>query len=304
MKKYDVYAYGMISSSMLHVLKYGFPKPDHYSEVENFYKMIGGEAANSSIVLSSLGLKVKIDGNWLSDDERGKNTERILERFRIDTSRLKLKKDGLCPYEIVFSDKKTRTIFGNYSQFLSNKVHRWNIPVKNDIAESKIVCLDPFFYEQSSLVVQYAKQLNIPYVTVDCKYTDEILKKASIAIISTEFRNRFYKENKKDLFKKYLRKSEGLIIFTSGNDKIIFGRKEGLVRFLIPHKIKPVDTAGAGDSFRAGVIYGVLQGWSDEKIITFSSTLAALVCLRFPGVLNCPKYKEVIAFMKKKLIEI
>ncbi len=299
MKKYDVYAYGMISSSMLYILKYGFPKADYYSEVENSYKMIGGEAANSSIVLSSLGLKVKIDGNWLSDDERGRNTERILEGFRIDTSRLKFKENGVCPYEIVFSDKKNRTIFGNYSQFLFKKVRRWNIPVKNDIVESKIVCLDPFFYKQSFLIAQYAKRFNIPYVTVDCKYSEEILSKSSIAIISTEFRNRFYKGDTEDLLRKYLRKSEGLIIFTSGNGKIIFGRRGGPVRFHMPHKIKPVDTAGAGDSFRAGVIYGVLHGWPDEKIIAFSSTLASLVCLRFPGVLNCPKYKEVIEFMKK-----
>lgn len=299
MKTYDVYAYGMISSSKLYILKTGFPKADHYAEIYSQNKMIGGEAANSAIVLSKLGLKVKIDGNWLSNDEDGKITKEILDNFFINTSRLEFKNEGPCPHEVVFSDLKTRTIFGNYGQLLS-KVRRWNIPVKSDIAKSKIVCVDPFFYKQSLMVAQYAKHMHIPYVTVDCQYTDKIFESSSIAVISKEFRSRFYKGSDDNLFKKYLNRSSGLTVFTSGQGKILFGRKGGAIRTHLPPKIKPIDTAGAGDSFRAGIIYGALQGWRDEEMVAFSSALAALVCLRSPGVLNCPGYKEVLNFLKKK----
>ncbi len=298
MKKYDVYSYGMISSSRLYVLKSGFPRPDQYAEIDRYYSTIGGEAANSAIVLSKLGLKVRIDGNWLSRDENGMQTKAILDDFKIDTSRLKFKKEGPCPHEVVFSDQMTRTIFGNYGKLLS-KTRRWNVPVKSDIAQSKMICLDPFFYQGSSVVNRYAKQLNIPCVTVDCQHSDEILKDSAIAVISAEFRNRFYKESPEDVFKKYLRQSKGLVVFTSGNGKIIFGRRESRMKSYSPHKIKAIDTAGAGDSFRAGMIYGALRKWPDEQMIAFSSALAAMVCCQFPGVLNSPTFKEVAAFLKK-----
>lgn len=299
MKSYDVFSYGMISSSRLYILRWGFPKPDQYAEIDCSYKMIGGEAANSSIVLSALGLKVKIDGNWLSLDENGRTTKDILNGFKIDTSRLKFKKSNACPNEIVFSDEKTRTIFGNYCHF-QTQVIKWNRPQKSDIANAEIVCLDPFFYKESLLTAKYSKQLNIPYVTVDCKYSDEILKDASITIISKEFRNRCYaNQDEKNLFKRYVAKSLGLIVFTSGDEEIIYGRHGGKIEHHTPRKIKAIDTAGAGDSFRSGMIYGVLKKWSDKDMITFSSALASLVCLRFPGVLNSPKYNEVIDFMKK-----
>ena len=67
-----------------------------------------------------------------------------------------------------------------------------------------------------------------------------------------------------------------------------------------PYKIPPVDTTGGGDAFRAGVVYGMLKGWEDEKTIQFASAVAAIVCTRSPGVLNSPTYDEVIQFIEEK----
>ena len=61
----------------------------------------------------------------------------------------------------------------------------------------------------------------------------------------------------------------------------------------------PFDTAGAGDSFRAGVVYGLMMGRDVEEIIRFSSALAAIVCTRSPGVLDAPGYDEVTAFIAR-----
>lgn len=297
MSKYDVYSYGMISASMLYTLKQPFPPADHYAEIDNLHQMIGGEAANSSIVLSALGLKVKIDGNWLSADERGNNTQKILNDFCIDTSRLKKKKGVSAPYEVVFSDNKSRTLFGNYSQLLTPK-RLWNIPVKVDISSARVVCLDPFFNKESLLVAQYAKQKGVPYVTVDCQHSDKILQDASAVIIASEFKERFYKDDVEDLLMKYQKNTAGLVVFTSGQGEIIFGRKDCMPKSHFPARIKPVDTTGAGDAFRSGIIYGMIQEWSDERMVAFAAALAAQVCLRFPGVLNSPSTKEVLDFEK------
>jgi sugar/nucleoside kinase (ribokinase family) len=64
-----------------------------------------------------------------------------------------------------------------------------------------------------------------------------------------------------------------------------------------PFAIEPVDTTGAGDSFRAGIVYAFLRGWDDARAMTFAAAIAAINCARFPGVLNSPSIDEVDAFI-------
>jgi len=67
----DVYSYGMISTSTLYKLQGTYPERDGYAEFTDTYPMTGGEAANSAIVLGKLGVKVRLDGNWLGEMNNG-----------------------------------------------------------------------------------------------------------------------------------------------------------------------------------------------------------------------------------------
>ena len=40
---------------------------------------------------------------------------------------------------------------------------------------------------------------------------------------------------------------------------------------------KVVDTVGAGDGFDAGFVYGILNGWSLDKTLTFATTIGSMV---------------------------
>lgn len=300
MTGFDVYSYGMISASTLHVLNGSFPEPDAYAEIKNTYSMVGGEAANSSIVLSKLGVNVKLDGNWLGKNEKGFQTVNILKDFKIDVDRLTLKDDYRGVEEIVFADGNTRTIFGTYCNLLFT-TKQWNEPVKEDIINAEVVCLDPFFKEESLLVAKICEELKKPYVTIDCAYTDELAKNAEVIIISGEFRKReYWNVDIEELFQSYTGKAKGLVVFTAGSSDILYGRAGEEIKRFTPYKIEPVDTAGAGDSFRSGIIYGLLKKWPEEKCIGFASALAAYICESFPGVLNAPGYIELINYIERK----
>ncbi len=88
------------------------------------------------------------------------------------------------------------------------------------------------------------------------------------------------------------------MIFTFGHEEIRYAFKEESFNRFRPYQIEPIDTTGAGDSFRAGIIFGLLKEWPLDQTISFASALAAMVCQSIPGVLNSPSYQEVQSFME------
>ena len=295
MKKYDIYSYGVISSSTLYLLEDHYPARSGYAEFLDKYRSVGGEAANSSIVLSRLGLKVKLDGNWVNPDDDANFLRDTFNKHLVDISRVSFRRcQG--PKEMLVVDSNSRTIFGTYSQLSKEK--SWNIPRKIDIQNAKVICLDPFFGEASLRVAQYAEKLNKPIVTIDCKFDDPIFLGAAVAIISEEYlRDSYPHHGIPSITRKYKENSSGTVIFTFGHKEILYSSSEEKYEEYTPHRISPVDTTGAGDSFRAGIIYGTVKKWPIGKTIEFASALAAIVCQSLPGVLNSPSYDKVISFM-------
>jgi sugar/nucleoside kinase (ribokinase family) len=293
----DVYSYGVLAASTLYLLENYFPDRSGYAEFVKKYKNVGGEAANSSIVLSRLGVKVKLDGNWINPDDDAHFLQDIFNKHHIDISRISFRKcQG--PKEMLVVDSDSRTIFGTYTQLAKEK--SWNLPKITDIQNAEVICLDPFLGEASLQVAQHAKSLNKPIVTVDCKFDDPVFLAADIAIISEEYlRNTYPHLSSPSITREYQRRSDGTVIFTFGHKEILYGSQDDEFEKFTPYKINPVDTTGAGDSFRAGIVYGLVKKWPTERTIDFASALAAIVCQSFPGVLNSPSYDEVLSFMKK-----
>jgi sugar/nucleoside kinase (ribokinase family) len=297
MNKPDVYAYGVISSSTLHLLNLPFPTSDGYAEIAQTLTMTGGEALNSSIVLSRLGISVLLDGNWIGDTVDGRRLLERINTYNIDTSRLTVKEGYEGVREIVFSDEHTRTIFGNYIDLLTT-TRKWNIPRKEDVQLAQVVCVDPPFGDESVLVGQYATEAGIPFVSIDCTFDHCLATDAEVIIISGEFRNREYqKVELNGLFKEYQQRARGMVVFTVGGDRILYARKGENIKQLKPYPVKVIDSAGAGDSFRSGIVFGLLNKWSDEESIRYASAVAAMVCASFPGVLNSPRHAEVLSFI-------
>ncbi len=296
MTLHEVFSYGMVSSSTLYGVQGSFPRAEGYAEIDDVHYVTGGEAANSSIVLSRLGVRVKLDGNWLGDDDGGKRTKALLSDYGVDSTRLPLRQGYKGVQEVVFAADGTRTIFGSYGHLL--EAGDWNAPHDSDITQAKVVCLDPFFAEPASRVAEIAVRANVPVVTVDCRYDDPVLRHVSAIVIAEGFlRENYAGQKPEELFDQYLAATSGLVIFTFGDAPVWYARSGTPVEQFQPYPITPVDTTGGGDSFRAGIVYGFLQGWGEHRMIEFAAAVAAINCGRFPGVLNSPSLGEVSEFI-------
>ena len=292
----DVYAYGVVSSSTLYRVHGGFPAPEGYAEIEDVLHMTGGEAANSSVVLSRLGARVKLDGNWIGDDDGGRRTKALLAERGVDTSRLPLQENYRGAQEVVFAAGETRTIFGTYGALQNNE--EWNAPQDEDILAARVVCLDPFFAGPAGRISEIASTNGTPVITVDCRHDSPVVTGASAIIVAESFIREHYPDQSLDeLFDRYLAGTAGLVIFTFGGKPAWYGRQGANVREIPSFDVAPIDTTGGGDSFRAGIVFGFLNGWDDERAVTFAAAVAAINCTRFPGVLNSPTLSEVEAFI-------
>lgn len=299
-KNLDIYLYGMTVLSTIHLLAGQYPEADSYQEIKETHILPGGETANSAIVLANLGYKVKIDGPFL-----GKRTKNGLNEFcakyGIDCSSMYFDPDFDGVQDLVLIDKDSRTVFGKFNDYFSGW-KRWSKPDKSAIDSAKIVSLDPFFGEESALVAELCVALRKKYVTIDCAPESIIFKNATATVISNEFiKNNYPKENINDLCSRYTNASDGLVIFTFGAKEILYCRKGEPIKKILPYKVDVKSTLGAGDTFRAGVVYGILNDLSDEETVKFAAATAASVCMRFPMALNPPTINEIQSIINNNI---
>jgi ribokinase len=293
----DIYCYGLVELSSIYTLSGKFPAADSYKEVDSLLEVPGGEATNAAVVLSRLGLKAKIAGTWLGGDVYNK-VKAYFDSEGVDTSSLERKAGYSGPRDLVFVSDDGRTVFGWFGHLWFNG-RKWSKPKPSDIKNCRVACIDPFMPEGSELAAKLCVKYKKKYVTLDEKPEHYVVKNCEAAVISGEFLQREYPKTSIDkLYLEYTKKCKGLMIFTAGSDKIIYGRTNTTKKIFKPLKIEAIDTLGAGDTFRAGIAFGLLHDWDDDKTVVFASTLASMVCMSGPGVTKSPDLKQVQKFIK------
>jgi sugar/nucleoside kinase (ribokinase family) len=297
MSQVDVYVYGMTVLSTIHKLKGDYPEVDTYQEIERTFVMPGGEAANCAVVLSNLGISTALDGCHLGDDTQAA-IPAYLELRGVNCSKMTYLPGFSGWRDLVLCDGKSRTVFGWFIEYLFGERKLWTNPSEESIRQAKCVALDPFFRETSAQVAALCVKHRTDYVTIDAHWHSEMAQQARALICSQEFLQREYPgEDAEALFAKYLLACRGLVIFTFGSREILYASHSNAPAQFQPYEVEVVDTLAAGDTFRAGVVYGILQGMSDRDVIRFAAACAGVACTRFPSVHEPPTLLEIEALM-------
>lgn len=291
--KSEAYLFGQVLGTHSFLLKDGFLQPDEYSEIGEQYFLPGGETGTAATVLDSLGVSVKMDGTWI-----GTQVAPMLKSFyaekNVDLSSLNFKDDdpGVMDYVVIAG--LVRSPMGRFQALFSSGKRWWSIPKEDDIAKCKVAAIDPFFREETQLAAELCVKHSIPYVTIDSVHDSFIHKKAAINVVSKECTGNNYKGMApEDIMKMMLETAEGLTILTQGGGEMLYGRKGGPIHKMNPFKVEVRSTLGAGDTFKAGCVYALLNGMSDEDTVRFASACSAVAISRFPLPLNPPRLSEV-----------
>jgi len=288
-----IYMYGQVMASHSFLLEGEFPKIDTCGLIDESHFHVGGETGTAAAILASLGCKIKIAGSHLGTE----NANLIREYFNscgVDTSELVFDETFHGVIDYVFIAGNTRTVFGEWGKL--NRRKDWYESVSEDsIRECKCVGFDPLLDGSDLRVVEYCRKYQKKYATIDCAYDSEYSKHCEINVVSHEFMDNTYGEDVdyEQLHRKYTENSDGLIIFTFGGKKILYGRKGEAIKEFHPYHVNVVSTLGAGDSFKAGTIYGLYQEMSDDDLIRYASAVAGIAITKYPISENPPTLREI-----------
>ena len=301
MKKTEVYLFGQVLGTHSFLLKDGFLKPDEYSEIKEQYFLPGGETGTAATVLDSLGVAVRIDGTHI-----GREVAPMLRDFYagkdVDLSSLTFTDDaGVMDYVVIAG--LVRSPMGRFQTLFSDGSQWWNDPKEEDIVGCRVAAIDPFFGEQSGRAAEICVSHGIPYVTIDSPHTSYLHRHAAINVVSKECLSEHYKGmSAEEVLKLMMPEADGLTIVTRGSGDMLYGRREEEIHRMRSFDVEVKSTLGAGDTFKAGCIYGLLHGMSDMETVRFAGACSAVAISRFPLPLYPPKIEEVEELLKKQKI--
>ena len=289
----EVYLFGQILGTHSFLLKDGFLKPDEYSEISQKFFLPGGETGTAATVLSSLGISVRMDGTWI-----GTEVAPMLKDFytdkSVDLSSLNFCADNPGVMDYVVISGLVRSPMGFFQTLFSSGKRWWNIPKEDDIRSSKVVAIDPFFGEESELAAKICIQYKIPYVTIDSRHDSFLHKHAAINVVSKECTSNGYQGMKpEEIMNLMQNEADGLTIITQGGREMLYARKGETIKRMKPFNVEVKSTLGAGDTFKAGCVYALLKGMTDDETVRFASACSAVAISRFPLPLNPPTLDEV-----------
>ena len=296
--KADAYLFGQVLGTHSFLLRGGFLQPDAYSEIDAQYFLPGGETGTACTVLSSLGVKVRMAGTDI-----GTKVAPMLKEFykdkSVDLSLLNfVEGDGVMDYVVIAG--LVRSPMGRFQTLFSDGSRWWGIPKEEDLLGCRAAAVDPFFRAESDKVAEICIKLGIPYVTIDSPHDSFLHQHAAVNVVSGEcLHNHYQGMDKEDVMALLQETAEGLVIITSGGGEMLYGRKGETVKRMKPFPVEVKSTLGAGDTFKAGCVYALLQNMADDDLVRFASACSGIAISRFPLPLNPPTLAEVNALIAK-----
>lgn len=291
-KKHEVYLFGQILGTHSFLLKDGFLQPDEYSEIAEQYFLPGGETGTAATVLASLGVSVLMDGTWI-----GKSVAPMLKAFYADktvdlSSLCFTEEDGVMDYVVIAG--LVRSPMGRFQTLFASGKRWWSIPGEEDIAGCRAAAVDPYFGAESLRAAELCRKHQVPFVTIDSPHGSALHRQAAVNVVSRECTAEHYAGMApEDIMGLMQRETDGLTILTQGAGEMLYARKGEEIHRMKPFSVTVRSTLGAGDTFKAGCVYGLLHGMPDEELVRFAAACSAIAVSRFPLPLNPPKPEEV-----------
>ncbi|HLJ57852.1 MAG TPA: PfkB family carbohydrate kinase [Chthonomonadaceae bacterium] len=272
-----------------------------YESILEERRTIGGEAANSAIALARWGLKVALVGTATGDDNNGRLLRALFAEHapEIDLTGVEVAPGEPTAYCVcIATPDGHRTMYG--SGFVEMQCPALDPALAR---RARMFTMDPNAYRAGLEACAVAAAAGAEIVAMDYTGSPEVNRAAAISVTSETLTPGAGSLKESAAYAGELRDREGGTTIVTCGERGCFAAERGTAGVPAVHypALRPqcvVDTTGAGDIFRAGLIYGRIQGWPLDRTVRFASAAAALNCAALGGWAGVRPLAEIDAFQR------
>lgn len=289
----EVLCYGEIGIDNI-IQADGLPSPENaiFPTSDSYHG--GGAAANTAVWLAALGVSVKLSGNVIGHDAYG---ELILDRLRkhaqIDLSPVEQRHGVTTPFTraIVTPDGERSFLIFWYPQ--APKVQL----TKEMLQGIKYLALDLYGGPERLESARLAFESGVSTVIGDVIWPDHpALPFTSIATNSGAYiRQSFPNVDIRHHARALQSISKGIVITTDGPQMVHALDAQGYGFTVQPPAVTAMDATGAGDAFRAGLLYGLLRGLDLPRSVCWGVAAGCLKVRNLGAATTLPAFHELEA---------
>jgi sulfofructose kinase len=276
--KVDLVGVGLNATDTLIPLT-DYPLRGSKMEYSNASVMPGGQVATTVVACQTWGLRTRYVGK-LGDDHAACLHREAFDRVGVE-ARLITVSGGVSPQSLILVDGGgERTVLCRRDEIMALQPAELK---REWIVNARVLHVDGHETAAATLAASWAHEAGIP-VTADLDETypgvDDLIANIDYLIVSKDFSCKLMQDNNLEsaLRRMQSRYNCQLSAATLGEDGVLAWDGKRMYRSAA-YRVPVVDTTGAGDIFRAGFIYGLLQDLPLDRLLDFSCAAAALNCM-------------------------
>lgn len=308
---FDVVCVGNMCADVLIKPVNRMPEKGKLELIDMVRLQTGGCASNSAVGLSRIGVKTALIGK-IGDDGFGSFLKETFKAEKVDISGLKVDPSASTSTSVVpISDDGERSILhciGVYSSFSFDDIDLEIVKNSKVLFIAGVFLMPQFDGGGTEKLLRLAKASGVTCcmdtawdstgkwmekIEGSLKYLDWFMPSYDEAVQLTG------KDSAEDIACCFA--SRGV-----KNSVIKLGAKGCFVKpyensgFFVPavKNIHAIDTSGAGDSFCAGFIAGLLKGWEPEACAGFANAVGACCVMEMGTTTGIKSLDEILEFMK------
>jgi sugar/nucleoside kinase (ribokinase family) len=265
--------------------------PGEYTEVLEEVVVLGGEAANTAFTLQTWGRDIQLFGNALGF---GAEAELLLRLLREKGLPTEFMREGTSPTpvcDIYVTPDGDRTMYGRGFGDMEAATVLDGMPV----IEGEWFVAEPNMGELAREAARLAVAGGMKTYLMDYLHENEPIEPGSFWQSCADWTGtRGDVEATVKWTQEWVDRYGCFAVVTDGGRGLVAGSPDRAVR---AYPVFPcptvVDSTGAGDAFRAGMVFGLDQGWSVSDCLRFGSAAGCLNCRTLGAITQVPSVEEI-----------
>ena len=276
--KVDVVGVGLNATDTLIPLA-EYPAPGSKVEFRSASVLPGGQVASAVMACQRWGLRTRYVGK-LGDDAAAQLHREEFAHAGVETQIITVPGCASQQAVILVDGQGDRTVLWRRDPQLSLRPDELD---RDWIVNTRSLHVDGYDTGAATVAAGWARAAGIPVIAdLDDVYAgvETLLENIDYAIVSRDVPARLLGEEDLEKSLPLMQRQYGCLLTaaTLGEDGVLAWDGKQFY-YGAAYQVAAVDTTGAGDTFHAGFIYGLLQDWPLQRRLNFACAAAALNCM-------------------------